>query len=123
MALINTDNGYQGRLVSLSGIMGQDGQGRSSIGGLTTMTATPVMVLASNPKRIAALIENLDDVANPGSGIELYFGNPSIYPVAQIILSPLGTIQIDQDLPWTGEVWAANVVNSPVISVMEIAIL
>lgn len=123
MGLLNTDNGYQGRLVSLSGIPGQDGQGRACAGGTLTMSATPVLVLASNPKRIAALIENLDDAAAPGSGIELYFGNTSVYPVAKIILTAYGTIQIDTDLPWTGEVWAANVINAPVISVMEITII
>ena len=123
MGLKNTDSGYNGQLVSLSNVLGQDGQGRACSGGTLTMSATPVLVLASNPKRIAALIENLDDSANPGSGVILYLGNPSIYPLAQTILAPLGTFQIDINLPWSGDVWAANVVNSPVLSVLEITVI
>src|SRR5450759_3113267 len=123
-----TENGFIGRLTSLAGVQGADGKGRVIDSVSVALTATVVLVLSSNPKRISALIQNIDDITSPGSSVFISLGNPgyAIDPGAYVsVLSPLGTLQIDKDFPWTGEVYACkftNVVGSPTILVTEISI-
>ena len=116
-----TDSGYNGQILSLGGVLGADGKGRTSLTAAFTLTGASQIVLLANPKRISALLCNTDDAANPGSLVYLYTWGSGA-PVL-CILTALGTYQIDINLPWTGEILALAPLNSPVLISTEVAIV
>lgn len=117
MALV-VEMGYNGRLVSLAGVLGAEGKGRI-ISPTTLVVSTAVIALSANPKRISALLQNFDDPSTPGSRMYVFIGNNSSAP---IVLAPLGSLQIDADFPWTGEIWASAPANTPVLEMNEVSI-
>jgi hypothetical protein len=107
-------------ILSLGGISNLRGKGR-----VTTSLIVPVSggitLLSANPKRIAALIMNMDDSVTPGNTIALYLGSVGSSPM---YLTPNGSLQIDVNFPWTGEIDAAYIGgNNPLVSVWEISLI
>lgn len=121
-----SESGYYGQLTSLSGLRGAEGKGRVIHTAQIALTSAAVLILSANPKRISAIIQNQDDATNPGSNLSVYLGNPAyVIDAGDVVadLSPLGTLQIDANLPWTGEIYASRVTNSPTVVVTEISLL
>lgn len=95
------ESGYEGVLVSLGGVVSLTGRGRITRSFESNITSTiKQMVLPSNPKRISAVIENIDN----GTGISLYISFTGTG--LTVALAPNGSFQIDSNFPWTGPVWA-----------------
>jgi hypothetical protein len=104
-------------LISLGGVVSLQGQGR--IVTSTSVVATAPIVLASaNPKRISAIIQNCDDGANPGMKVYVFMGTAT----PPIILLPYGTLQIDRDFPWIGDIIVGASANNPVVTMVEIGL-
>jgi len=111
--------GHQGTdLVSLAGVPGND-RGREISSYSVTLGSGIVLLLQANPQRIAAVIQNYDDPAAPGSFVQVYLGGVNTIPIT---LSPLGTLQIDVNLPWAGEIYVNTTPNSPVVVANEVSI-
>jgi hypothetical protein len=92
--------GFQGRLYSLGGIVGEPGQGRQGIRNSYTLGAGVGQIgLTANPRRIAATIQNTDT----GDDLYAFFGNDSTGPAYLIASGDM--LQIDWNLPWTGTVY------------------
>lgn len=106
-------------LVTLGGSVTTPGQGRVVDSGSLTATVAAQVLLSSNPKRISAIIQNLDDAAHPGSLVYVNIGNSS---ADHIVLAALGSLQIDKDFPWIGEIDVSAPSNSPVVNFVEIGI-
>lgn len=112
--------GYRGMdLVSLSGVPGSDRGREISSYSVTLGALGTVLLLQANPKRVAAIIQNLDDPAAPGTLVAVYVGGVNTIP---IYLSPLGTFQIDVDFPWVGEIYVGYTNNAPVVVANEVSI-
>jgi len=106
-------------IISLGGNVSREGQGR--VFSSAIVSAFGGVVLApSNPKRISALIQNLDDIAVPGQIITVYLGGLGTAP---IVLSAYGTLQIDINFPWTGEIDVASISNNPLVMIWEISLI
>lgn len=117
---IYNETGFEGQVISQGGIKGASYKGRQVISGSFTFGGSnPVypLIMAANPRRISAIIQNLDDPAAPGSVVAIYLGGVNTIPIT---LAPLGTLQLDVNFPWTGEVYANVSANSPVVTVLEI---
>jgi hypothetical protein len=82
------------------------------------VATNPIVLASSNPKRISAIIQNTDDNGNPGSKVYVFLGNST----PPIILLPYGTLQIDRDYPWIGEIDVAAAANNPVVTIVEIGL-
>lgn len=106
------ESGYSGQLISLAGVAGRPGLGRhvtsyAGYGGV----GTPTQVSPNNPMRISALIRNV----GPGAST-IYLDT-----VTACVLQVGGTLQIDQNLPWTGAISASGT-GADLVSVMEISV-
>jgi len=90
--------GYQGRLVSLGGVVGAPGRGRQArqLNNSVDNTGTK-LIMESNPKRLSALIQNIDAI-----NMYIMFGD-ELYNYG-FLLRPYDIFQIDQNLPWAGSV-------------------
>lgn len=110
-------------LLSLGGIVSLPGQGRiiRSFSATTGSGAdgNDYQILDANPKRISALIQNLDDAAHPGSLVEVFLGSAN---TMAITLGTLGCLQIDRDFPCIGAIIIAAASGSPVVTVQEIGL-
>lgn len=94
------DAGFVGRLVSLAGVLGAEGLGRSARhDSVSISSGLGVIGLESNPLRIAASVQNysVDDVLN------VFLGDTTDGPV--FTLKHLGYLQIDINMPWTGAIY------------------
>ena len=111
-------------IISLGGIVSNEGQGRiiRSINATTGSGAdgNDYQILDSNPKRISCIIQNLDDAASAGSLVEVYLGSVNTIPIT---LGTLGTLQIDRDFPCIGAIIIAAASGAPVVAVVEIGLL
>lgn len=118
-----TETGNLLPLLSLGGVLAQPGQGRTISSNSFTLSTVlgAQQIMDSNPKRISAVIQNVDDLASPGSYIEVFLGGLNTIP---LILAPYGTLQIDRDFPWTGCVWANhfNNSNAPIVLIDEVSV-
>jgi hypothetical protein len=109
-----------GDLVSLGGIRGKPNFGRVlSSNSFTVGVGTFQVASVSNPQRVAAIIENLDDGAAPGSQLYVYLGGLNTIP---FILQPYGTFQIDKNFPWTGDIWVNSNAGSPICVINEVSV-
>ena len=111
-----SEGGNQLPLISLGGVQSQTHQGRIIASNSLTISG-PVILALGNPRRIALIVQNIDDPAHLGSYVEVYLGGLNSIP---IFLAPYGTLQIDRDFPWIGEVWVAAALNNPVVTYNEI---
>lgn len=117
---IYNEPGFNGQVVSLAAVSGASGKGRQVVSNSFTLGGTnPVFpcILPANPRRISAIIQNIGDPANPGSNVSIYLGGANSIPIT---LVENGTLQLDVNYPWTGDVYAALVTNGPVVIVVEI---
>lgn len=112
------ESGNQLPLLSLGGVISQAGQGRNITSNSVTITG-PTQLAPANPKRIAAVVQNIGDPALPGCTVGVYFGSLNVIPVT---LGVMGTIQIDTNLPWIGEIDVVANAGAPVCTIMEINI-
>lgn len=117
---IVTEPGNLLPLVSLGGVISLSGQGRTILSDADALnTGSPhSLYVASNPKRISLIIQNNDDATAPGTPIQVYLGAQS-HPV--FVYSP-GTLQIDRDLPWIGEVVIMSATNNPIATYIEVSL-
>lgn len=114
-----SEPGYNGQLVSLGGVHGLAGYGRIVQPYQAFILSGLVLVLPANPKRISAMLQNWDDAANPGSRVLLFLGGQ----YGQLIqLLAYGSLQIDNNFPWTGEIYANAVANTPSLNVIEVTV-
>jgi hypothetical protein len=104
-------------IISLGGVVSLPGQGRV-VTSTSVVATNPIVLASSNPKRISAIIQNADDGANPGMKVYVFLGNTT----PPIILSPYGTLQIDKDFPWIGDIIVGASANSPVVTMLEIGL-
>lgn len=102
-------------ITSLAGVVSLPGQGRVVTNGTQAVSA-PANLLPSNPKRISAVIQNIDTTDK----ILVYLGPAG--GQAPIYLLPGGTLQIDKDFPWTGEVNVWSSAGAPVVNYIEISL-
>lgn len=113
--------GFDGQVSSMAGVKGAAYKGRQVISDSFTFGGSnPVypLILAANPRRISAVIQNLGDAAHPGEILEIYIGGVNTIPIN---LVENGTFQIDTNFPWTGEVYANySGVNTPSLGVVEV---
>jgi hypothetical protein len=86
---------------------------------LITLAVGITQICPANPKRIATIIQNLDDAANPNTEVGIYLGGTNT--IAVQLLSH-GSLQIDQNLPWCGEINVGVGANAPIVSIIEISI-
>jgi len=108
------ESGYNGKLSSLSGCVSISGRGRTVTCGSLTLTDAVRMLLPSNPKRIAAFIQNV------GSGNFMYvsFGEGNT-----ATLWPHESFTINEFFPWTGKVeCSCNVGSTTMVYYTEICI-
>jgi len=95
--------GYFAKLYSMGALVGTQGQGRVSTPIALSPTTTRVTCVPANSKRIACVIQNIHATAD----CYVYFGEDT-NPVA-IIYHGGGSLQVDNDLPWTGSIDVAGV--------------
>lgn len=99
------EGGHKGPLESLGGLVQDDGRGRIVVDGSQVVAAgSYIQIFGANGKRIAAIFQNLgpDDLSIvPGIG-----ANPFA------VLPKYGVLQIDKDLPWTGDLYASTAGSS-----------
>lgn len=115
-----TENGHVGELVSLAGVPGKVFLGRELVyASYVPITTTTSQVLFNNPKRIAALIVN-----SGSTDIAIRLGTTPVIgpPIQGMLLSPGGSLQIDKDLPWTGEVFVVFGASGGSLEVEEISV-
>jgi hypothetical protein len=92
--------GYNGRLVSLGGVVGGVGRGRRGERFTRALSAGVGQIgIPSNPGRIAATIQ----IFNGADDLQVYFGDSTDGPA--YILAPRDMLQIDSNLPWIGAVY------------------
>jgi hypothetical protein len=121
VAITDRETGSNIALVSLGGVIGQKGFGRTVDTNIFTVTAGVMYyVLTPNPKRISAIIMNNGDAANPGAALAVYVGENNAGP---FVLCEFGTFQIDSSFPWTGSVYVAYIgAFSPVVAIAEVSV-
>lgn len=112
----NVEPGGSGRLFSLNFSAGGLNRGRVlDSNSIALADSTLVQVLNANPNRSWALLVN-----NNASNVLVYLG---VQNVAPITLAQYGVAQIDQNLPWSGEVLAYQTSGAPVnLAVIEASI-
>lgn len=108
-------------VVSLGGVISNPGLGRVVDVNNITLNGTAFVLSVSNPKRISAIVQNIDDAAHPGAHALIYLGGLNSIPID---LTPYGTLQIDKDFPWIGEIDGATGTGgtTPVITIVEIGL-
>lgn len=100
-------------LYSLGGIKSLTGHGRTISGNSMVLGInSTIPLLVSNPKRIAAMIQNIGAIT-----VSIYFDTQFI---CQIL--PGGTLQIDTNFPWIGSVSGLTGAQSPTVMVSEIGL-
>lgn len=114
--------GYTGVLISLGGVKDVSGRGRLADYEYVTMTG-PIsrQLLAPNPKRIAACIQNIGHLYG---GVDALIQIDDRYPGSgpRFQLQTRETLWINQDFPWTGAVFAYVAVGGLYLYVNEIRI-
>lgn len=94
------ESGYRGILTSLGGVKGQLNHGRVIVNTVLAVTSNQQQLLDNNPKRISAIIQNID----PGAeSIYLALGEP-VVGTDGLTLGVNQSFQIDGLFPWTGAV-------------------
>lgn len=114
--------GYNGVLVSLGGVKDTSGRGRLADYEYVTMTgAISRQLLAPNPKRIAACIQNIGHLYG---GVAALIQIDKSYPGSgpRFNLDVRETFWINQDFPWTGAVFAYVAAGGLYLYVNEISI-
>ena len=92
--------GYNGRLISLGGVVGKRGVGRQSIRNNINLAASVGQIgLPANSRRIAATIQSY----TVGDDLQIFLGNST--DGACYIISSRDVFQINYLLPWTGAVY------------------
>jgi len=92
--------GFNGRLISLSGVLGAVGQGREGVRHTVAVTGgTGIIGMPSNPLRISATVQIFIGTAD----LQVFFGDSTDGPA--FILAPRDMLQIDHNLPWAGAVY------------------
>lgn len=102
------------QLVSLSGIKGQIGRGRQLDQQSYSMTTAARSVLNNNPSRISALLVNRGSSAG---NVSLDFGANG----TSMALAPGQSLQLDQLLPWSGQVMAVAA-STATLDVIEVSV-
>lgn len=105
-------------LISLGGVKGVANRGRNvDIRSYTAADAAAHPIAQDNPQRIAMLITNNGTDSVPvdlGNGAAAGYGH---------ILAPGGSLQIDKNFPWTGEMSAYfSAAFTGVLAVTEISV-
>lgn len=113
---IYNEPGFNGQVISLASVAGASGKGRQAVSNSFTLSGI-VIIAPANPKRISAIIQNVGDPAFPGSQLGVYIGGVNTIPIT---LTENGTLQIDGNYPWTGEIYANAITNNPVVVVVEV---
>ena len=109
------ESGYNGVLISLGGVKGAPNRGRYTVANVRTMTAAPYPVAPSNSRRLSLVIANLHT-----DYMRVYFGRD--FGTSYIQLQPGQSIQIDSDLPWTGDVYVDSPVSAGVVNYVEVSV-
>lgn len=110
---VNYEPGCFGSLVSLGGILGGQNRGRKIEMLIHSTPATGAQVLGSNPRRIAAIIQNRSAVT-----LNVFFD----YTTIACTLLPGENLQIDKDFPWTGEVFVQNAAGANPVYTIELSV-
>ena len=112
MTYSDTEAGHSGAIVSLGGIIDRTGQGRKprQVGGTLVAAAAPVIILDQNQRRICAIIQNtgtnnLRIAFGKALGVQWWWWN---YPDGILTIVPMGSFQIDNNIPWTGDISAES---------------
>lgn len=96
------DTGYHGKIKSLGGLNGAEGMGLIvGYDSVAIATSTNVQVLQANPCRKWAIMHNINN-----SDITVFFGDTAAAGVAGVRLPRLGSLLIDEFMPWTGAMTA-----------------
>lgn len=100
MAGEGLDSGYNGRLVSLAGILGKEGYGlRTKWAVITLDLGANTETYPNNPSRMWLFVEN-----RSAGTIYVIFGTPVATPTPcpSVTLKSGEALQIDKNLPWSG---------------------
>lgn len=115
MAVEIRDSGYRGKITSLAGI-----EGRSTLvymDNVAVGASALVQVLQARPERKWAIIQNNPESASIAR-FRVVFEGQAID--GYLILDPGDAFQIDDSVPWTGEVWIGEASgNAGTCSVVE----
>ncbi len=96
------DAGFNGRIISLGGLLGASGLGLFvDRPGASMAFTTRVQVLGNNPSRRWALVQNLGS-----ANVAIKFGDTEDSVATDFILTPGAVLQIDTQVPWTGPIVA-----------------
>jgi hypothetical protein len=124
--VIYTEPGNNLPLISLGGVVSNVSLGRvmrSEAIASGAVTGGAQLLLGANPKRISAIIQNssVGDNLPAVNDVYIFLGGPS---GMQLVLAPLGTLQIDKDFPWIGEIWfsSVDITTLPIVSYSEVSL-
>jgi len=95
------DPGYNGRLMSLGGVIGREGLGLVVENKIYTETGIATQLIPSNPARYWLIMRNIGTLRT-----NIAFGpDGGGYATANhIYLEPGDVFQIDRMIPWTGSI-------------------
>jgi len=96
------DNGYAGVRTSMGGIQSRQGMGLTIWSTLAAPTTTATPISAGNPLRLYTLITNNGTVA-----VDIAYDATFLNGYHR--LQPGGSMLINEDMPWTGEIYAKAV--------------
>ena len=107
------DVGYQGNLVSLSGIPAKKGTGiQTRMTNATATAAAYTDIIGANPRRVWMLI------ANKGTAeVFVTFGDPGA--TTGLPLQVNDVLQVDQNLPWCGPFQAGSPTAALNLNIIE----
>lgn len=94
------ESGGYAKIVSLAGIVSTSNRGRRMWVQSHNAPITGVQVFSDNPRRVSALIQNRGAV-----NLNIYFE----LTATALVLLPGESLQIDQNYPWTGQIWVQGV--------------
>lgn len=96
------DTGYRGSLISMTGLRSRPGYGIQTNNFSTTVSsAIPgTLIFPPNPKRIYAIIQNVDDADT----MTVYLGDTTTNADEFIKLWPGDSLLFDLDHPWSGAI-------------------
>lgn len=110
--------GHVGTLVSLAGIVGRPGAGRKTEynGGVVPFAAAQ-QCLPANMRRISALIQMIESTTYTSAYINVFFGSEAVAR-----LYPRGSLLIDSNFPWCGEISLQAVTTAGYVFVNEVSV-
>lgn len=99
MGTVFRESGYLGRLTSLGGVKGHEGIGRQVEDASALSVTSLYCAIPANPSRVWASITNDPTSTND---LDIYLGD-GLYKFCSLV--PGGSLLINDELPWTGNIW------------------